>query len=57
MKMSPMAFFSRFVSIKSTATPNPNAKKYETYPEMIILPEAYGKNLVFFSFMSSCVGD
>ena len=25
-----MAFFSRFVSIKSTATPNPNAKKYDT---------------------------
>ena len=45
---SPMAFFSRFVSVKSAATPNPNAMRFETTPEMIILPEAYGKNLVGF---------
>lgn len=57
VRNSPMAFFARFVSIKSAVTPNPNAKRFETYPEMIILPEAYGKNLVCTSCYASCAGD
>ncbi|KAM7458702.1 hypothetical protein BLSTO_00548 [Blastocystis sp. subtype 1] len=55
VRNSPMAFFARFVSIKSAVTPNPNAKRFETYPEMIILPEAYGKNLEIKDFRQAQV--
>ena len=45
-KKSPVFSFVRFLNVKSSETPNPNVRKYETFPEMVILPEGYGKSLV-----------
>ena len=45
--VNPTLPLCRFVSVKSHTTPNPNVKRYETFPEMVILPESYGATLVF----------
>ncbi|KNB43355.1 hypothetical protein JH06_5187 [Blastocystis sp. subtype 4] len=44
-RLTPYAIFERFINVKSFKTPNPNVLKYETFPQMVILPEAYGKSL------------
>lgn len=45
-RLAPTLVFERLISVKSFKTPNPNVYKFETYPQMVILPEAYGKSLV-----------
>lgn len=45
-RLVPTLVFERLISVKSFKTPNPNVYKFETYPQMVILPEAYGKSLV-----------
>ena len=46
-RLTPTLVFERLISVKSFKTPNPNVYKFETYPQMVILPEAYGKSLVW----------